>query len=84
MAAEYLDHPELFNLFTMEDYLVFIVTFLEKLNPAFVVERFAGEVPPRFLVSAPWSNLRNDAFNRLLEKRLEELNTWQGRLFNVS
>ena len=83
MAAEYLDHPESFNLFTMEDYLTFMVSFLEKLNPAFVVERFAGEVPPRFLVSAPWSNLRNDAFNLLLEKRLEELNTWQGRLYKV-
>ena len=81
MALDYIEHPESFNLFTMEDYLTFMVSFLEKLNPAFVVERFAGEVPPRFLVSAPWSNLRNDAFNRLLEKRLEELNTWQGRLY---
>jgi radical SAM protein (TIGR01212 family) len=83
MAADYLQNPAAFNLFTMEDYLTFMVSFLEKLNPAIVVERFAGEVPPRFLVSAPWSNLRNDAFNRLLEKRLEELDTWQGRLFNL-
>jgi radical SAM protein (TIGR01212 family) len=83
MATEYLDHPELFNLFTMEDYLTFMIGFLEKLNSAIVVERFAGEVPPRFLVSAPWSNLRNDAFNRLLENRLEELNTWHGRLYKV-
>ena len=83
MANDFLGHPESFNLFSMEDYLPFIVGFLEKLNPAFVVERFAGEVPPRFLVSAPWSNLRNDDFNRLLEKRLEDLNTWQGRLYKV-
>ena len=83
MAADYLDHPASFNLFTMEDYLAFMVSFLERLNPAFVVERFAGEVPPRYLVSAPWSNLRNDAFNKLLEKRLEELDTWQGRLYKV-
>jgi len=83
MAVEYLEHPEQFNLFSMEDYLEFMVRFLEKLNPAFVVERFAGEVPPRFLVSAPWSNLRNDAFNRLLEKRLEEQNIWQGRSFKI-
>ena len=82
MALEYVDKPENFNLFTMEDYLTLMVSFLERLNPSFVVERFAGEVPPRFLVSAPWSNLRNDAFNRLLEKSLEDLDTWQGRLFN--
>lgn len=81
MAADYLEHPESFNLFSMDDYLAFMIRFLERLNPAIVVERFAGEVPPRFLVSAPWSNLRNDEFNRLLENRLEKLDTWQGRLY---
>ena len=81
MAAEYLDDPDSFNLFAMDEYLAFMIGFLEKLNPAIVVERFAGEVPPRFLVSAPWSNMRNDEFNRLLERRLEELDTWQGRCF---
>lgn len=82
MASEYQAHPEAFDLFSMEDYLAFMIRFLERLNPAIVVERFAGEVPPRFLVSAPWANLRNDAFNRLLEQRLEEMNSWQGRLYN--
>ena len=81
MALEYLEHTESFNLFSMEDYLAFMIRFLERLNPAIVVERFAGEAPPRFLVSSPWSNMRNDEFNRLLENRLEELDTWQGRLY---
>lgn len=81
MADEYLADPNSFQLFKMEEYLDFMIQFIERLNPAIVIERFAGEVPPRFLVSAPWSNLRNDEFNRLLEKMLEEQNTWQGRLF---
>ncbi len=81
MAEEYLATPDSFQLFKMEEYLDFMIQFIEQLNPSFVIERFAGEVPPRFLVSAPWSNLRNDEFNRLLEQKLEERNTWQGRLY---
>lgn len=81
MAEEYLTNPASFQLFKMDEYLDFMIQFIEHLNPSFVIERFAGEVPPRFLVSAPWSNLRNDEFNRLLEQKLEESDTWQGRLF---
>lgn len=81
MADEYLINPASFQLFKMDEYLDFMIQFIEQLNPSFVIERFAGEVPPRFLVSAPWSNLRNDEFNRLLEQKLEERDTWQGRLF---
>jgi radical SAM superfamily enzyme len=81
MAEEYLANPASFQLFKMDEYLDFMIQFIEHLNPSFVIERFAGEVPPRFLVSAPWSNLRNDEFNRLLEQKLEERNTWQGRCY---
>ncbi len=81
MAGEYLKDPESFRLFGMEEYLDFMIQFIERLSPSIVIERFAGEVPPRFLVSTPWSNLRNDEFNRLLEHRLEEKDTWQGRLY---
>ena len=56
--------------------------FLEKLNPEFVVERFAGEVPPRFLAGPGWGLIRNDQILNKFEKRLEELDTWQGKFFN--
>ncbi|PLX15892.1 MAG: TIGR01212 family radical SAM protein, partial [Marinilabiliales bacterium] len=49
----------------------------------FVLERFAGEVPPRFLVGPGWGLIRNDQILNKFEKRLEELDTWQGRLFNT-
>jgi hypothetical protein len=55
---------------------------LEKLNPEFVVERFAGEVPPRFLAGPGWGLIRNDQILNKFEKRLEELDTWQGKFFN--
>jgi radical SAM superfamily enzyme len=50
------------------------------LRPDIYIERFAGEVPPRFLNTIPWGMIRNVELVRMLEKRLEELDTWQGRL----
>ena len=79
MEQEFKNNPDDFELFTWEEYLNFFVIFLEKLNPAFVVERFTGEAPPRFLVGEGWGKKRTDQIVNLFEKRLEEIDTWQGR-----
>lgn len=81
MADEYLANPSDFHLFTLEDYIEFVIDFIERLNPGLVIERFAGEVPPRYLVSKPWLNLRYDQVLSLIEKRLEERNTYQGKKY---
>ena len=46
-----------------------------------MIERFAGEVPPRFLAGPNWGLIRNEEILALIEKRLEEKDTWQGRLY---
>lgn len=81
MADEYIANPSDFHLFTLDDYIEFVIDFIERLNPDLVIERFAGEVPPRYLVSKPWLNLRYDQVLALIEKRLEERNTYQGKKF---
>ena len=81
MAEEYLAHPEAFHLFDLEEYIDFVIDFAERLNPDIVIERFAGEVPPRFLVSEPWMKLRYDEVLAKIEKRMEERDTWQGKRF---
>jgi uncharacterized protein len=81
MEEEYRNNPGDFELFAWEEYLDFFISFLERLNPAFVVERFTGEAPPRFLTGMTWGKKRTDQIVNLIEKRLEELNTWQGRLY---
>jgi radical SAM protein (TIGR01212 family) len=83
MEKEFINNPGDFDLFTWEEYLDFFVHFLERLNPAIVVERFTGEAPPRFLTGEGWGKKRTDQIVNLIEKRLEELNTWQGRLYKV-
>ncbi|MBI4647203.1 MAG: TIGR01212 family radical SAM protein [Bacteroidia bacterium] len=81
MAEEYKQNPEQFTLFSMEEYFDFLISFIERLNPAFVIERFTAEVPPRFLIAPNWGTLRNDQILSLFEKKMEEKNSWQGRLF---
>lgn len=80
MEIQYQENPKMFNLFEMNDYLHFVVDFLERLNPNFVVERFTSEAPPRFLAVEGWGLLRTDQLLNKIEKILEERDTWQGRL----
>ncbi|MEI8226174.1 MAG: TIGR01212 family radical SAM protein [Bacteroidota bacterium] len=81
MEKEFQNNPDDFELFTWEEYLDFFISFLERLNPAFVVERFTGEAPPRFLTGEGWGKKRTDQIVNLIEKRLEELDTWQGKKY---
>jgi uncharacterized protein len=81
MENEYKENPGDFELFSWDEYLDFFIKFLERLNPAIVVERFTGEAPPRFLTGEGWGKKRTDQIVNLVEKRLEKLNTWQGRLY---
>ena len=81
MALEYKNNPSQFNLFTLDRYIDFIVRFVERLNPDFVIERFTGEAPPRFQSGPTWGNLRSDEVQILIEKELEKRDTWQGKFF---
>jgi len=80
MEQEYAEVPQDFERFSLDGYLDFFVDMLERLRPDLFIERFVGEVPPRFVNETPWGLIRNVELLRLLEKRLEERGTWQGRL----
>jgi len=80
MEKEYAVHPQDFERFSLDGYIDFFVDMLERLRPDLYIERFAGEVPPRFVNETPWGLIRNVELLRLLDSRLEERLTWQGRL----
>ncbi len=81
MEKEYYEKKEDFYPFTMDNYIPFIVDITEKLNPHFVVERFAGEVPPRFLRENTWGLTRYDVVLQRIEKELTTRDSWQGKFY---
>lgn len=81
MESEFWNKRSEFQLFSWDEYLEFFIRFLERLNPSIVVERFTGEAPLRFLTRREWGIKRADQIVDLIEKRLEKLDTWQGRLY---
>jgi radical SAM superfamily enzyme len=81
IEKEFHEKLEEFEPFTFEDYVRFFITFLERLNPEIVVERFTGEAPPGYLSELIWGRRRTYQIVKIIENRLEELDTWQGRLY---
>ena len=81
MEKEYAADPSAFYRPPLGEYLDFVIDMLERLRPDLYIERVAGEVPPRFVNDTPWGLVRNFEILRMLDKRLEERDTWQGRLY---
>jgi len=67
------------NLISREQYVERVVTFLEYLHPDIVIQRLVGRAPASHTLFANWHSgwwtIRDD-----IERRLEELDTRQGRL----
>ena len=80
MEKEYAQVPQDFERFSLDEYLDFFVEMLERLRPDLFIERFVGEVPPRFVNETPWGLIRNVELLRLLEARLQAKDSWQGKL----
>ena len=80
MAAEFAARPEDFVRWTLDGYIDLLVDILERLRPGIAVGRLAASVPPRYLAVPGWG-VKASAFSALLDHRLAERSTWQGKLF---
>ena len=80
MEKEAQSSPSEFMQFTLPEYLDLVVDMLERLRPDLYIERVAGEVPPRFVRETRWGLVRNFEILHMLDERLEERDTYQGRL----
>ena len=83
LAREWDEHPERFRFWTIEEYLDLFVEILRRLRPEIVVERFAGEAPPRYHHTEGWGLVRNEQLLAMLDKRLEQQGVHQGDIFNI-
>lgn len=81
LGKAYQQNPAVYPVFDLNDYIELVIDFLELLSPRIVMERFASQAPHSLLLAPKWG-LKNFEFVRLVEKRLEERDTWQGRLFS--
>lgn len=81
LAAEYEQDPAIVQLFDFESYTDFIIDFVEIFNPSIIIERFASEVPPSYLLSAPFGSMRYDAVLQNIEKKMAARDTYQGKYF---
>jgi radical SAM protein (TIGR01212 family) len=71
--------------FEMKEYVSLVCDFLERLSPDIIMDRFAGEVPPRYQAAPErsWCRsdgrlMRNEEVPVLIEQELERRGTWQG------
>lgn len=80
MAQEYVEQPDDFHLFTVNEYIDLVVRYVERLRPDLVLERFVSSSPKELLIAPDWG-LKNYEYVERLKKRMRELNTHQGRLY---
>lgn len=79
LEALFKKEPEMFNLFSIDDYCHFVIDFLERLDPRIAIERLSSESPPRLRINPGWGNLRSDLIQKKIESVMEDLDTWQGK-----
>ena len=80
MAEQYSANPAAFALYSEEEYLDFIVRVIERIPPRIYLERFVNQSPAEYLIAPRWGS-KNFEFAARLDKRLEEADTWQGKLY---
>ena len=78
MEAWYRKNPELFRFYTVDEYIDLIISFLERLNPEIVIERFISESPPEKICNPRWG-IKNHEFVNKLTNRMQKKSTWQGK-----
>ncbi len=83
MASQYAENPEIFHLYTADEYIDLVVDFLERLNPNIAIERFVSQSPKELLIAPDWG-LKNFEFIDKIHKRLITRDTYQGKQLTIN
>jgi radical SAM protein (TIGR01212 family) len=76
LAYLYQDNP--FSFLEPLEYVDLVIDLLEILPPRVVIHRLTGDSPRNLLIGPKWSLNKWEVLN-LIDRRLEERNTWQGK-----
>ena len=82
MAIQYKKDPDFFKFFKLDEYIDLVVDFLEILRPDIVIERFFSESPKRMLIFPKYGK-KNFEVKHLVQQRLMERRTFQGRFYSA-
>lgn len=74
-------HPEDFEIFTLKNYIKLVSTFIRKLKPQIILERFTSETPPETLIAPNWGGIKNFEVVHQIRNYMLENNYSQGDLF---
>jgi len=75
LALIYEKRP--FKVFEYEEYLDFVIDFLERLRPDIVIQRLFATAPEEILIAPKWNRSKQQILNDI-DKKLEERNARQG------
>lgn len=78
MAQEYEESPEVFHLYSADEYIDLVIDYLEHLRPNLVVERFVSQSPKQLLIAPDWG-LKNYEFTEKVTKRMIARSSYQGK-----
>ena len=79
MAYQLKNTPEMFQLFSIDEYIDLITDFIALLRPDIIIERFISESPIELLLAPKWGGLKNYAIVDMIDKRLVMKDLWQGK-----
>jgi len=80
LEHEYSAYPNDFIRMTVDEYIELLITYLERLKPEIIIERFISESPLNKLIAPRWG-LKNFEFVAKLEKEMIRRQTFQGKSF---
>jgi len=81
LARMYSHNP--FHLFGYEEYIDFIVEFIEMVSPDIIIERLFTDTPKDLLIAPQWNKSHAEILKDI-QTTLEKRDTYQGKLYGVS
>lgn len=68
-----------FHLYSVDDYIKLIASYLQYLRKEIIVERFVSQSPPEMVIAPHWG-MKNYEFTNLLVNYMKKEGVWQGKL----
>ena len=80
LAKEYAADPQIVHLYDIDEYILLVSDFIERLRPDIALDRFVSQCPPEFLIAPRWG-IKNYEFTAKLIKSMQQRRVTQGSLY---